>query len=199
MQGEEGKGGGERGGRSVRGEGGDRLAPSLAGRPFYLPAYYSLLETLRVASLSQPRLFPPADFSLSAACLFAQSTCRPAHRPLSSRHHWHSSPQSTGYRELGTPVTAWDPGGMAARMLPASNGGRGLAGGAGCPFCRPAARGRGLAFPRRVPVSDAVDPQLRLTRLSGTGRAGRAPPLSAAHSAPPVPKGSLPVRRFGVR
>lgn len=111
IQGEEGKREGER-----EGEEGCREREGTGCFPFSLipltkclfdlPAYCLSLEMLNVASLSQPRLFLSAYFPfllpLSLHRCLSQSTCPPAHRPLSPRQSWHSPPQRTRYQELGT-------------------------------------------------------------------------------------------------
>lgn len=90
MQGEEDKGGGEREGEEACGEreGTGWLPLSLlplTGCLFDLPAYYSSLEVLDVASLSQPHLFLSAYLPFCRLYLCTDVYCK-------ARAHLHTGP-----------------------------------------------------------------------------------------------------------
>lgn len=166
----------------------------LTGCLFDLPAYYSSLEMLDVASLSQPRLFLSAYFPFLLPLSFHRCriathvpTCMPAAGPQAALAQPAPKRRVPGAGDTGGSMGPWWDGhdeathtkwwqrGVISNRTPLFQA---------CRFC--AARGRGLVFLCEVPVSDAADlggTQLHLTRLRGTGRARKASSLSAPCSA----------------
>lgn len=184
----------------------------LTGCLFDLPAYYSSLEMLDVASLSQPRLFLSAYFPFLLPlslhrCRIAMHvpTCTPATGPQAALAQPALKRRVPGAGDTGGGMEPWLDGheeaahtkwwqrGVISNRTPLFQA---------CRFC--AARGRGLVFLCGVPVSDAADlgwdttpsNQAEGDRQSKESILLICSLLSAVICS--VFKGSLPVHLFGL-